>query len=65
MPAEIEANDEALYRYCRWIDLPTHAPDKHLGIEVIWADQPLSPTLTPTLINSTIDRKSSPAGVSR
>jgi hypothetical protein len=28
-------------------DLPTHAPEKHLGIEVIRADQPLPPTLTP------------------
>ena len=34
-------------RYLHRIDLAAHAPDEHLGIEVIRTDQPLAPTLPP------------------
>src|SRR5262245_18490414 len=44
---EIEANDETLRRYLRWINLAVHTPDEHFGIEVIWTDQALSPALSP------------------
>src|SRR5262245_2800906 len=39
--SEIEANNEPLHRYFRGIDLPAHAPEKHLGIEIVRPDQSL------------------------
>ena len=45
--AEIEADDKALRRDFRWIDLPPHSPDQHSGIEIVGADQPLAPALAP------------------
>jgi len=40
-------DDKALCRYFRRIELPAHAPKKHLGIEVVRPDQSLGPTLPP------------------
>src|SRR5439155_15050633 len=45
--AEIEADDEALRGNLRRIDLPADSPDQHFGIEIVGADQALSPTLAP------------------
>jgi hypothetical protein len=41
MPTEIEADDEPMHRFSHWIDLPAHAQEKHLGIEVARPNQSL------------------------
>ena len=39
MPTEIETDAEPMRRFSHWIDLPAHAQEKHLRIEVARPDQ--------------------------
>jgi hypothetical protein len=64
-PAEIETNDKALHGYFGRTDLPSHPPEQHFRIEIIGPTRPCAQRWPHTLINSTIGRKSSPAGANR
>ena len=46
--AKIEADDETFSRYFCSIDLPAHAPDERLGVNIVRTDQALSPALAPS-----------------